>query len=92
MTATYSGPVTLAVNCKTTIALSMMVYFLETVGIPAAHSLGHHSQQQELHPRKLPIVHTHTQTNYNNNGLLTVYPPNGSLPVKNYNIKWKTVI
>ncbi|RMX41019.1 hypothetical protein pdam_00011554, partial [Pocillopora damicornis] len=31
MTATYSGPVTFAVNCKTTIALSMMVFFLETV-------------------------------------------------------------
>ena len=39
MIATYSGPVTFAVNCKTTIALSMMmVFFLETVGMPAAHS------------------------------------------------------
>ena len=61
MIATYSGPVTFAVNCKTTIALSMMVFFLETVGMPAAHSLGHHSLQQELHPKKLTIVHTHTQ-------------------------------
>ena len=25
--------------------------------------------------------------NNNNNGLLTVYPPSGSSPVKNYNIK-----
>ena len=29
----------------------------------------------------------HTHKNYNNNGLLTVYPPNGSLPIKKYNIK-----
>ena len=38
MIDTYSGPVTFAVNCKTTIALSMMVFFLGTVGMPAAHS------------------------------------------------------
>ena len=32
--------------------------------------------------------------NNNNNGLLTVYPPSGSSPVKNYNIykKRKTII
>ena len=38
MIATYSGPVTFAVNCKTTIALSMMVFFFEAVFMPAAHS------------------------------------------------------
>ena len=30
--------------------------------------------------------------NNNNNGLLTVYPSRGSLPVKNYNVKWKIAI
>ena len=33
-----------------------------------------------------PVRETHNNNNYNN-GLLTVYPPNGSSPVKNYNIK-----
>ena len=32
--------------------------------------------------------------NNNNNGLLTVHPPSGSSPVKNYKLykKWKTII
>ena len=31
--------------------------------------------------------HHHHHHNNNDNGLLTVYPPSGSSPVKNYNIK-----
>ena len=34
-----------------------------------------------------PARETHNNNYYYNNGLLTVYPPNGSSPVKNYNIK-----
>ena len=34
-----------------------------------------------------PARETHNNNNNYNNGLLTVYPPNGSSPVKNYNIK-----
>ena len=30
---------------------------------------------------------SYCHNNNNNNGLLTVYPPSGSSPVKNYNIK-----
>ena len=34
-------------------------------------------------------LHPFYNNNNNNNGLLTVYPPSGSSPVKNYNIKMK---
>ena len=33
------------------------------------------------------IFNIFNNNNNNNNGLLTVYPPSGSSPVKNYNIK-----
>ena len=36
----------------------------------------------------------HNHNHNNNNGLLTVHPPSGSSPVKNYKLykKWKTII
>ena len=33
------------------------------------------------------LVFKYLINNNNNNGLLTVYPPSGSSPVKNYNIR-----